>query len=64
MEFQGFNTLVNKILSQNSSWSSILFVTNEICISINQSSIAPSIKHFQQSITDMLVVATGLVDLV
>ena len=33
-------------------------------ISINQSSIAPSIKQSQQSIITKLVIASGLVDLV
>ena len=62
MEFQEFNTPVNQILSQNSNWSSILYLST--IISINQSSIAPSIKQSQQSIITKLVVASGLVDLV
>ena len=62
MEFQEFNTPVNQILSQNSNINQAFYLST--IISINQSSIAPSIKQSQQSIINMLAVASGLVDLV
>lgn len=63
MEFQEFNTPVNQILSQNSNNIDQAFYLSTI-ISINQSSIAPSIKQSQQLIINKLEVASGLVDLV
>ena len=61
MEFQEFNTPVNQILSQTAVDQAFYLST---IISINQSSIAPSIKQSQQSIINKLVIASGLVDLV
>ena len=63
MEFQEFNIRVNQILSQNSNNIDQAFYLSTI-ISINQSSIAPSIKQSQQLIINKLEVASGLVDLV